>query len=326
MLVDLPLEELRAYRPQPAEPEDFDAFWKETLATARGHDLAVRRSPWPVALPHVAVDDVTFAGYDGQPVHGWFLRSRHAVGPLPCVVMFEGYGGGRGLPVEWLFWPAAGAAVLVMDNRGQGSGHRVGVTADVAPPSGPHQNGFLTLGIESPHTYYYRRLFTDAVRAVEAARTLPEVDASRIVAAGASQGGGITLAVAGLVPDLTAALVDVPFLCDIARAAQITDAFPYQELRLWLRMHRTETDQALRTVAYADGVSFAARASAPALFSVGLMDEVCPPSTVYAAFNHYGGEASIDAWPYAGHEGGAPDQSLRQLAFLRRLGVLPEEA
>ena len=322
MFVDMPLEELRSYRPDPPEAEDFEPFWKRTLDAARGHDLGVSRAPWEVRLPHVEVDDLAFRGYDGQRVHAWFLRSRHADAPAPCVVAYDGYGGGRGLPHEWLFWPSAGASVLVLDNRGQGSGHRSGVTPDVAPPSGPHQYGFLTLGIESPETYYYRRLYTDAVRAVEAARTLPEVDASRVVVAGASQGGGIALAVAGLVPDLAAALVDVPFLCHIARAVELTDTYPYQELRLWLRAHRYDAERALRTVAYADGVNFASRSSAPALFSVALMDDVCPPSTVYAAFNHYAGEAGIDVWPYAGHEGGGADQALRQLDFLRRLGVV----
>jgi cephalosporin-C deacetylase len=275
-----------------------------------------------VRLPHVSVDDVTFRGYDGQPVRAWLLRPAAATGPLPCVVVYEGYGGGRGLPHDWLFWTAAGACVLVVDNRGQGSGHRVGATADSAPPSGPHSKGFLTLGIESPETYYYRRLFTDAVRAVDAGRSLPDVDADRIVVTGASQGGGITLAVAGLVDGLAAVMPDVPFLCDIARACTITDAHPYQELRLWLRMHAGQGGVALRTVGFADGLHFAPRATAPALFSVGLMDDVCPPSTVFGAYNRYAGPKDIDVWEYAGHEGGGPDQALRQLAFLRRLGVL----
>jgi len=250
-----------------------------------------------------------------------FLRPAGASGQLPCVVTYEGYGGGRGLPQDWLFWPAAGASVLVVDNRGQGSGFRVGATADDAPPSGPHTSGFLTLGIESPETYYYRRLFTDAVRGVEAARSLPEVDTARVVVTGISQGGGMSLAVAGLVDDLAAVMPDIPFLCDIARACTITDANPYRELRLWLRMHRDATEAALRTVSFADGLHFAPRASAPALFSVGLMDECCPPSTVFGAYNRYAGPKEIDVLEYAGHEVG-PDHALRKLAFLRRLGVL----
>ena len=38
-LFDLPLAELEKYRPQVAEPSDFDDFWKRTIDEARSHDL-----------------------------------------------------------------------------------------------------------------------------------------------------------------------------------------------------------------------------------------------------------------------------------------------
>ena len=46
-------------------------------------------------------------------------------------------------------------------------------------------------------------------------------------------------------------------------------------------------EQVFKTLSYFDGVNFAARAHAPALFSVALMDAVCPPATVFAAYNAY---------------------------------------
>ena len=42
--------------------------------------------------------------------------------PLPAVVQYEGYGGGRGLVQENTFWSTAGCDPLIMDTRGQGSG------------------------------------------------------------------------------------------------------------------------------------------------------------------------------------------------------------
>jgi cephalosporin-C deacetylase len=60
----------------------------------------------------------------------------------------------------------------------------------------------------------------------------------------------------------------------------------------------------------------AARAQASALFSVGLMDQVCPPSTVYAAYNHYAGPQRIQVWRYNQHEGGDSFQVRAQLAFV----------
>jgi cephalosporin-C deacetylase-like acetyl esterase len=58
------------------------------------------------------------------------------------------------------------------------------------------------------------------------------------------------------------------------------------------------------------------RATAPALFSVGLVDQVCPPSTVYAAFNHYAGPAEIREYPFNDHEGGGGFHDLVKVRWL----------
>ncbi|MFJ5611904.1 acetylxylan esterase [Streptomyces sp. NPDC093221] len=315
-LFDLPLDELRAYRSRSAEPADFDAFWSQTLEEARAHPLEARFEPVRTGLSTVDVYDVTFAGFGGQPVKGWFVAPAHAAEPLPLLVEFVGYGGGRGLPHTHLLWASAGFAHLVMDTRGQGSGWSVGDTPDEAG-SGPAVPGFMTRGIEDPRSFYYRRVFTDAVRAVEAGRAHPLTDAARTVALGTSQGGGITLAVAGLVPDLAAVAPDVPFLCDFPRAIRLTDRDPYREVGRYLNTHRASVDRVTRTLSYFDGVHFAARANAPALFSTALEDQTCPPSTVFAAFNAYAhADKQIEIYDFNGHEGGGPHQEATRLDWL----------
>lgn len=72
-LMDLPLEELRGYLPDREEPSDFDAFWADTLAEARGHDRAPVFTPYDAALTEVDVYDVSFPGFGGDPVAGWLL-------------------------------------------------------------------------------------------------------------------------------------------------------------------------------------------------------------------------------------------------------------
>ncbi|MER5183488.1 acetylxylan esterase [Streptomyces sp. NPDC002896] len=315
-LFDLPLDELRSYRTASVEPDDFDAFWAKTLEEARVHDLDARFEPVETGLKNVEVFDVTFAGFGGHPVKGWLTLPAGTTEPLPAVVEFIGYGGGRGLPHTHLLWASAGFAHFVMDTRGQGSGWSGGDTPDPAG-SGPAHPGFMTRGIEAPESYYYRRVFTDAVRAVEAARSHPLIDASRTAAVGASQGGGITLAVGGLVPDLAAIAPDVPFLCDFPRATTITDRDPYREVGRYLKVHRGRTEQVMRTLAYFDGVHFAARGRSPALFSVALEDQTCPPSTVFGAFNAWAhSDKEIAVYDFNDHEGGGPFQQAEQLRWL----------
>jgi cephalosporin-C deacetylase len=317
MYFDLPLEQLQTYRPPRTEPDDFDSFWAQTLAEARRFPLAARFEPVDFGLKLIETFDVTFNGYGGQLIKGWLLLPRQRSGPLPCAVEYIGYGGGRGLPMDWLLWSATGYAHLVMDTRGQGSVWRAGDTSDPEPEgTNPQHPGFMTRGVLQPQTYYYRRVFTDAVRAVETARAHPAVDAARVAVMGGSQGGGITLAVAGLVPDLAAALPDVPFLCHYRRATEITDSDPYGELSRFCKIHRNKIETVFNTLSYFDGVNFAARANCPTLFSVGLMDEICPPSTVFAAYNHYAGPKHITVWSYNHHEGGDVFQSAEKVKFL----------
>jgi cephalosporin-C deacetylase len=266
--------------------------------------------------------DVTFAGFGGDPVRAWLhlpAAPVRAAGPLAGVVQYMGYNGGRGLPHEHTLWAQAGYAHLVMDTRGQGSGWTTGDTPDPTP-SGPAQPGFLTRGIESPADHYYRRVFVDAVRALRVLRQQPLVDPRRVAAAGISQGGGLALAVAALVPDLPAVMPDVPFLCHIRRGVEIADGDPYAEVARYLGAHRDRATSVFATLAHFDGAVLGRRATAPALFSVAMMDQTCPPSTVFAAYHQYGGPKEMCVYEFNDHEGGAAFQQRRQLDWLA--GVL----
>lgn len=313
---DLPPAELADYRPAVAEPSDFDAFWVDTLGKAAGIDVDLRLERVPTPYHTVEVYDASFAGFGGDRIHAWLQQPSGGSEPRAAVVEFLGYNGGRDLPGASLHWASAGYTHLLVDTRGQGSGWGGGGATDDPHGSGPSAPGFMTRGIEGAGSYYYRRVFTDAVRAVEAVRTLSNVDPARVCVTGISQGGGITLAVAGLVADLRAVLPDVPFLCHFERAVEICERTPYAEITRYLSVHRNRAAQAFATLSYFDAVNFAKRATAPALFSVALMDQTCPPSTVYAAFNSYRGSKDIVVYPYNDHEGGLSHQRLAQITWL----------
>ncbi|MBZ5738921.1 acetylxylan esterase [Nocardioides mangrovi] len=321
MHYDLPLERLQEYAPDLPEPADLDDFWARTLAPLR-RDASYERVD--NGLVGVETWDVVLSGYAGDPVRAWLHLPAAALrsGPLPGVVQYQGYNGGRGLPHEHVLWATAGYAHLVVDTRGQGSGWTTGATGDPAG-SGPAQPGFLTRGLDDPDTLYYRRVYADAVAALEVLRSHELVDPARVAVAGGSQGGGISTSVAALVPSSVAAvLADVPFLCDFRRAASVAQAEPYLELVRYLAAHRDRVEQTFATLAYVDAAVLAPRATAPALFSVALMDVTCPPSTVFAAYHRYGGPTAtkeIDVYEYNDHEGGGAYHQARQLAWLAQV-------
>lgn len=319
MFFDLKLFQLETYLPPRSEPSDFDAFWQSTLAETRAFPLDAKFERVDYGLKHVESYDVTFNGYGGHPIKGWLNLPAQRSGPLPCIVEFIGYGGGRGFATDWLLWSSVGYAHFIMDTRGQGSAWRTGDTSDPERDGGnPQFPGFMTRGILNPKTYYYRRVFSDGVRAVEAARSHAAVDGAHIGVAGGSQGGGISIAVAALADTIELAMPDVPFLCHYRRAVEITVAYPYEEISQYLKIHRDKVAAAFQTLTYFDGVNFATRAGGNALFSVGLMDEVCPPSTVFAAYNYWAGEKEIRVWEFNHHEGGESFQNLEKIQFARR--------
>ena len=320
---DLMPDVVADYRSPAQMPADFQDFWAGTLAETRRHPLDMALDPVDAGLPAFEVYDLTFRGYGGHPVRGWVIQPKASPSQPParsCVVKFIGYNGGRSFAHEHLFWAATGRAVLVMDTRGQGSGWAPGHTPDPVG-SDPSQAGFMTKGIQRREDYFYRRVFADAVRAVEAARALPGIDPARISVTGGSQGGGIALAAAGLVPGLAAVMPDVPYLCDFYRGVTVATRDPYLEIARYLSVHRAAEAQVFTTLNSFDGVHFAALAAAPALFSVAIMDTICPPSTVYAAFNAYAGSKAMERYTFNDHEGGGPFQMERQREWLA--GVCP---
>jgi cephalosporin-C deacetylase len=299
---DLPLERLREYRTSTLEPDGLDQWWAERLREARGQARPTTVTAHePGLYAPFAVSDVEFSGGGGSRVRAWYITPPGGQSSA-TVVKFIGYGGGRGVPAEHLLLPALGYALLVMDSRGQGGRWATGATAD-GNGTGPENSLVMTRGITTPTEYYYTRMFIDAALAVDTARELAGGPGARIAVTGGSQGGALALAAAAL--QAGAVLVchaDVPFLCDIQRAITLAPSPPYTEIPEFLAENVALIPQALDTLRYVDCALLARRITAATLVSVGLMDIICPPSTVFAAYNEIGAtDKEIAVYPYSGH-------------------------
>lgn len=322
---DLPWAELENYRPDRHEPTDFDEFWERTFTEHGSQDLDFTLEHVETHMSLIDAFEIAWRGFDGHRVVGWLCLPRGAKEKLPAVVKYTGYSMGRGMSFENVEFALGGYAQFVIDARGQGWNQPSSALGsdDPAVRSSGSVPGFMTDGIMDPETYYYRRLFVDAVRLAEAAVGHELVDEGHVFVTGGSQGGALALATAALARHrevkIAGCAPEVPFLSNFRRAVGLTGANPYQEVVRYLASYPMREEQVFQTLAYFDVMSMAARVEVPGLFSVGLMDEVTPPSTVYAAYNHYAGEKSIEVYRYNGHEGGRGLHTEKIHAWLQRL-------
>ena len=293
---DKPLAELKAYKPALTREADFDAFWQKTLAEAATIPLQAQFTKADYPARQLKVYDVRYTGWNGARIAGWYLQPAGS-GPFPGIVVYHGYSGSRAQPHSHFHWAAQGYAVLAVDTRGQS-----GESTDPTVYSTGHVKGWMTAGVLDPNEYYYRGAYIDCVRALDALATRPEVDMKHVGVTGVSQGGGLTLAVSSLDPRPVAAMADIPYLCHYERAVDMAVVMPYLEISDYIKLYPQRERQVFRTLSYFDNMNLAPRNKSNVLMSVGLVDDCCPPSSIYATYNHLSCNKDIKVYRYHKHE------------------------
>jgi cephalosporin-C deacetylase len=294
--IDMPIEQLRQYKPSLYKEADFDAYWRTTITLAVDQPLNAELIPYALHSHGVECFAVRFDGFGGGRLAGWFLRPESR-GPMPGLVVYHGYSMRGTRPLDLLAIAAQGICVLSMDCRGQN-----GQSQDLAPYGEGHYQGWMTQGIRDPQKYYYRYVYADAVRALELLARRQEVDPSRLAITGVSQGGGLTLAVAALSARPILALADIPFLCDYRRGVQISPAGPYPEIASFLKVFPDLYQEAFRTLSYCDCLNLAPWIKCQTVVSNCLWDDICPPSTIFGVFHHIGAQKQMEIYPFHKHE------------------------
>jgi len=294
-LYDKPLEELLVYDPPLTREADFADFWEETLAESNREPLNARIEDLSYPAIGVRVSEAHYDGWRGARISAWYLVPE-GDGPFPALVNYHGYGGDRSGVHQYLGWALQGYVVFAVDVRGQSGG-----SSDPGQYTGGHVRGWMTQGIMDPEEYFYRGAYIDCVRALDLLSFLPKVDKGHIGVMGGSQGGGLTLAVAALDRRPVLAIAEVPYLCHFKRATDMAVRGPYLEIADYLRRWPRRGEQAWRTLSYFDNMNLAPQIRCPVLMDVGLQDDVCPPSSVYAAFNKIAAPKEMKVYPYHNH-------------------------
>lgn len=305
---DMPREKLESYAGRNPKPNDFDEFWARGLAEMRAVDPQIEIVPADFQTPFADCSHLYFDGVDGARIHAKMLRPKTSAGSqqderTPAIVMFHGYSGNAGEWGDKLGYVAMGYTVVALDCRGQG-----GLSEDSGGTKGWTLRGHIVRGLgDKPERMLFRQIFLDTAQLAGIVMDMEHVDENRVGATGGSQGGGLTIACAALEPRIKLAAPVFPFLCDYQRVWEMDLAKDaYDELQTWFRrfdpLHEREAE-VFTQLGYIDVQHLADRIKAEVMMSVGLMDQICPPSTQFAAYNKMSATKSLLIYPDFGHEG-----------------------
>jgi cephalosporin-C deacetylase len=295
----MPISELRSYRPALTSTKTFKSFWRENKRLAEEQSLNAHWSDAEPFTDRLKTARLTFDGFlDRSPIEGLFIRDAKADPRSPVLIHFHGYGGNKGRVTDFLGWILLGFSVLAVDVRGQS-----GASADLASYQPGFVKGHMTKGIEGEATYYYRYVYMDCYRAVNCLLERDDLDPSKVGVMGSSQGGGLSITTASLNSKVAFLISGVPYLCNFQRAVNVATAGPYLEILDYLREHPYQEEDVFRTLTYFDAMNLAPLVTVPALVSVGLIDTICPPSTVFAAYHRISSnKKELAIYPGVAHE------------------------
>ena len=318
MLLDMPLEKLKTYAGTNPRPDDFDTYWDTALAELEATPANPEITPAGFTAPQAECFDLYFTGVGDARVYAKLLKPKGVTSGAPALVVFHGYSGDAGDWYTYLGWAGAGFVVAALDCRGQG-----GRSQDVGGVLGNTLHGHIIRGLDdAPEKLLYRSIFLDTVRLTRIVMDQDEVDPTRVGATGGSQGGGLTLACASLEPRIARCAPVFPFLSDYQRVWEMDLAkHAYQEIQDYFRRfdptHAREREIFTR-LGYIDVHNLSSRIQAQTLMFTGLMDQVCPPSTQFAAHNAISARKEMVIYPDFGHEN-LPERDDRVFTFMQEL-------
>ncbi|MEO6002085.1 MAG: acetylxylan esterase [Opitutus sp.] len=275
--------------PLQTEPDDFDAFWKAQLAQLNQVPMASQLTYLPEASSDTLnVYHVSFATANGPEktaaparIFG-ILCEPKAPGKYPAILKVPGaharsYSGEKVLADH-------GAITLEIGIEGipVNLPKEVYDTLDVGA-----LNSYWFFNLDDREAYYYRRVFLGCVRANDFLVARPNWDGKNLVVMGASQGGQLAIATAALDRRVTAVSATHPAFCDVAAELHgRAGGFPHPfrpDASGKPSPHATPAK--IATATYYDTVNFARRLKVPGYYTWGYNDDVCPPTSTYAAYN-----------------------------------------
>lgn len=285
-------------RPVVTMPEDFQNFWNEAKKELAAIPIDAQLTLVPeyctpeINVYHLSLQNVALVPWRGNSRFYGMLSVPKAPGKYPAILGLPGAGvrpyyrddraaegiivlkvGIHGIPVNL-------PPVLYEDlGRGALAGYQINKLDDL-------------------NEYYYRRVYLGCVRAIDFIYSMPEFDGENLAVTGGSQGGALSIVTAGLDDRVDYLAAFYPALCDVTG---------YLEGRAggWPHMFKNvdleNKPNWVKVAPYYDVVNFAKQLKAPGWYSWGYNDNVCPPTSMYAAYNSISSPKELHVFQETAH-------------------------
>ncbi|MBI1301560.1 MAG: acetylxylan esterase [Alphaproteobacteria bacterium] len=277
-------------KPTAELPEDFADFWRANLNAA----AEVPLEPVLTLMPekstfHSDVYHVAFRNISGH-IYGILTKPKKP-GKYPAILVVPGAGirpyNARNLDLD----------VITL----QIGIHGIPVNLYDSPL---YQNlaagalaSYNTINLDDKDRYYYKRVYVGCVRAVDFIHSLEDFDGKQLGVMGGSQGGALSIVTAALDNRVKYLVSYYPALADLP-------GYLHGRAGGWPHLFKnsfTNQPAKIETAAYYDVVNFARQLQVPGLYSFGFNDNVCPPTSIYAAINVIPAEKDVSLYKDAAH-------------------------
>lgn len=302
-------EELRPVVPC---PEDFDEFWQAKIQALRQVPINAVLKPKDLGLPEIDYGTIQMDHLEGGHIHGQYAWPAKE-GKFPALLILQWASPPYPLQSDWI----------------TGHASKGWLTLNIEPhdvlPTEPQAyydalprelKRYERIGQEDRERSYFLKMYLADYRAVDYLTQHPQWDGETLVVMGTSMGGQQGLCVAGLHPQITHLIVNVPAGCDLNAALHGRQmGYPF---------FPADNPRVMQTARYFDAVNFAARIRAKSLVAMGFVDQVCPPAGIWTAYNQIPGPKEVVPLVDSPHNHRAtPEQQApyarRSTAWLRAL-------
>ena len=265
-------------------PSDFKEFWNKNKQELNSFPLTYTKE----LAKEYCTDNIDCylvklqINKQGQSVYGYLFYPKNAKKKNCPVVLCPPGAGIKSIkePLRHKYYAEQGCIRLEMEIHGLNPTMTTEEFKEISTAFGNESN-YLNINLDNKDNYYMKRVYMACVRAIDLLTSLPEWDGKNVIVQGGSQGGALAIVTAGLDERVTLCVANHPALSDMAGfKAERADGYPH-----FSRTPGMDTPEKIKTMSYYDVVNFARLVKAHTYITWGFNDDVCPPTTSYAAYN-----------------------------------------